>query len=131
MPQGPQLIALSSASPVGSSQVIATSGPIAAGTAAASLPAAAGKFTYITGFDATGMGATGAGSVSITISGLSATLDYVFPVPAGATVGAAPLSVRFNPPIKASAANTAIVVTMPTLGAGNLNAAVSAYGYQI
>jgi hypothetical protein len=31
----------------------------------------------------------------------------------------------------ASAVNTAIVLTLPSLGAGNTNAAVVAYGYQL
>lgn len=116
----------------GATAIIASSGTVAAATAAASLAAATGKTTYITGFTCTGAGATAASSVSVTISGIAGgTPDYIFTAPVGATVGATPLNVQFTPPIPASALNTAIVVTMPSLGAGNLAAAVTAYGFQL
>jgi hypothetical protein len=38
--------------------------------------------------------------------------------------------VNFNPPIPAASVNTAIVVTLPSLGAGNTNAAVVTHGFQ-
>lgn len=109
----------------------ASSGNVAAASAVATLAAAAGKTTYITGFTATGLGATAAGVSLLTVTGLlGGTQTYVVPVPAGATLGIAPLRVTFIPPLPASAVNTAIVVTMPTLGAGNTNAAVVATGFQ-
>lgn len=113
--------------------VIASSGTVSAATAAASLPGVAGKTTYITGFTATGGGATAGSNVSLTISGLAGggTPDYVYTAPTGAAVPGPVLSVSFNPPLPASGPNTAIVVTMPTLGAGNLAAAVTATGFQL
>jgi hypothetical protein len=51
-------------------------------------------------------------------------------VPAGVTVGLAPLIVEFPQPLAASGPNTAIVVSFPSFGAGNTNAAVNAHGYQ-
>ncbi|WP_283807294.1 hypothetical protein [Bradyrhizobium sp. Tv2a-2] len=41
-----------------------------------------------------------------------------------------PLDVQFNPPLPASAANTAITVSCPSLGSGNTNNSVNVYGYQ-
>lgn len=108
-----------------------SSGNVANAAAVATLAAAAGLTTYISGFTVTGLGATAAGVVALTVAGLQGgTLTYNVPVPAGATVGLTPLSVVFNPPLPASAVNTAIVVTLPALGAGNTNAAVVATGYQ-
>ena len=52
-------------------------------------------------------------------------------VPAGVTTGIAPILLQFNPALVASATNTAIVVTLPALGAGNTNASVAAWGYKI
>lgn len=119
--------------PRGATSVVATSGPVAAATAAATLAAATGKTTYISGFTATGSGATAASNVHLTISGLigPVTLDYEYTVVAGVALGSPTINVQFNPPIPASAVNTAIVVTLPSLGSGNTNASVCAYGFQL
>jgi hypothetical protein len=111
--------------------VAASSGNVAAAAAVATLPAAAGKTTYVAGLTITGGGATAASLVTAVLSGLlGGSLSFTVAAPAGATLGVTPLSVEFNPPLPASAANTAIVLTLPSLGAGNTNAAVSAWGYQ-
>lgn len=102
----------------------------AASTLTATLAGTSGKTTYITGFDVTGSGATLGSMVVVTVTGLTNTLSYIYAVIAGALLGDAPLSIRFNPPIAASASNTAIVVTVPSLGTGNTNAAVVATGFQ-
>lgn len=109
-----------------------TSGSVANASAVATLAAAASKTTYITGFVVTGLGATAVGSVTATLalSGVSETLDYVVPVPAGVTVGLTPLVVNFPFPLSSGAVNSTIVVTVPALGAGNTSCAVSATGYQ-
>jgi hypothetical protein len=57
-------------------------------------------------------------------------LTYTFCAPAGVAAEALPLIVNFNPPIPAASVNTAIVVTLPSLGAGNTNAAVVTHGFQ-
>lgn len=117
--------------PVGQS-VAASSGNVAAAAATATLPGVPNKVTQIAGFQITAAGATAASVVVATVTGLAAgTLSYVIPVPAGAAVGVAPLNVTFDPPLPAAAPNTAIVVTLPSLGAGNTNAAVSANGFQV
>jgi hypothetical protein len=114
-----------------STPINATSGNVAAASAVATLAAAAGKTTYITGFDITGGGATAASVVTATVTGLlGGTQSYTIAVPAGATLGITPLFVSFPTPYPASAVNTAIVVTVPSLGAGNTNTVANARGFQ-
>lgn len=102
----------------------------AAAALAPALAAVAGKTNYISGFEVTGGGATAGAVVAVTVTGvLGGTLNYVFAAPTGATVGATPLVVTFNPPLPASAVNTAITVNVPSLGAGNTNAAATVHGF--
>lgn len=125
-------IAGKSSVPVGATQITSSSGNQANTNAVATLAAVAAKTTYITGFTCTAAGATAAAVVEVTVVGLiGGTATYIFTAPAGATVAATPLNVQFPEPVAASAVNTAIVVTLPALGAGNTNAAVVATGYQL
>lgn len=118
--------------PQGATAITAASGNVANASAVATLAGAASKTTYITGFEITGSGATGAAIVVPTVAGsITGTLTYIQAVVAGALLGNTPLVVQFDPPIPASAANTAIVVTVPALGVGNTNSAVVAHGYQL
>ncbi len=112
--------------------VTASSGNVAAATATATLAAGGGnRITYICGFTATGGGATGAALVNLTVTNVvTGTLTYTFGAVAGATAADTPLTVQFAPCLPANAANTTIVVSLPSLGAGNTNAAVNAWGYQ-
>jgi len=110
----------------------ASSGNVANATAAASLAAVSGRTNYLEGFTVTAGGATAALDVNVTVTGLvTGTFNYSFVFPLGAGVGAVPLVVNFDPPIKASAANTAITVTLPAGGAGNTNAAVNINGFDL
>jgi hypothetical protein len=113
--------------------VSAASGNVAAATATATLAAGgANVMTYISGFEFTGAGATGASVVLLTVTGIiGGTLTYVIAVSAGVTAAITPLVVEFNPPLQANGLNTAIVVSVPSLGAGNTNSAVVAHGYQL
>lgn len=118
--------------PAGATALQSSSGNVADAAAAATLNAAAGKTTYISGFQVTSGGATAASLKSVSVTGLlGGTATYTIGVVAGATLPNAHLIVTFNPPIPASAANTAIVVTVPALGAGNTNATVTAHGFQL
>lgn len=118
--------------PSGAAQVSGASGSVAAASAVATLAAATGKTTYITGFTVTAAGATAGLSVALAVAGLlGGTLTYVYTAPAGATVPGPVLSVQFANPIPASAVNTPITVTLPSLGTGNLAASVVATGYQL
>jgi hypothetical protein len=112
--------------------VSASSGNVAAATATATLAAGgANRITYICGFSATAAGATAAASVTVTVANVvTGTLSFTQGANTGAGVPSAPLVVPFIPCLPANAANTTIVVAMPSLGAGNTNATVSAWGYQ-
>lgn len=117
--------------PTASTPTTSSSGSVANAAAVATLAAAAGVTTYISGFEVTGGGATAASLVDVTVTGLvGGTATYTLGVVAGATLANANLLVRFNPPIPASAVNTAIVVTVPALGAGNTKSTVVAHGFR-
>lgn len=110
--------------------VQAASGNVAAGTAAAAIPAVAGKIAYCTGFEITAGGATAAALVQATLAGLAGgTRTYIYGAPAGAAVAATPLIVKFEFPLPASGPNTALTLSLPSLGAGNTNAAVAIRGF--
>lgn len=128
-----QVIALAGAGmPAGATPVNAASGNVAAASAVATMPAVAGKTNYVIGFEITAGGATAAALVLATLTGLlGGTMTYVFAAPAGAAVGATPLIVQFQRPIPASAVNTAITLTLPSLGVGNTNAAVAIHGFTL
>lgn len=112
-------------------QITASSGTVAAGTATATLAAATGKVTYICGFAITSTGSTAAAVVAPTVTGIiTGTMTFAYASVAGATLSNQPLIVPFAECMPASAPNTTIVVSMPTLGAGNTNATVNAWGYQ-
>ena len=133
----PAIVPLNPPYPVGTDgadaiPVMAGSGNVANATATATIPAVANKTAYITGFDIHGGGATAALLVNPTVTGIiSGTRTFVYGAVAGPAAMNAPLSVRFSPPIPASAVNTAIAVSCPALGAGNLFNAVNAYGFYI
>jgi hypothetical protein len=105
----------------------------AAQTNTATLPATAGKTQYLEGFDITGGGATAASVIEVSVTGLAAgTLKYELNILAGVTGpmnAQGGFSVRFPQPLPASGVNVAISVAVPSLGAGNTNAAVVAYGF--
>lgn len=110
--------------------ITASSGTVAAGAAVATIPAVAGKTAYITGFTITSTGSTAAAVVAPTIVGLiSGTATFAYASVAGVTLSNQPLIVPFYPAVPASAVNTAIVVTLPSLGAGSTNATVVVTGF--
>ena len=99
---------------------------------APSLPGVAGKTTYITGFEITSGGATAAALGGATLSGvLGGSIFYIFDVPAGAALTSRGLIVTFDPPIPASALNTAIAMAVPATGAGNLQTNCALHGFQL
>ena len=122
-----RLIVTSEVSAVNS--VAAFSANEANAIATASLPAVAGQTNSLAGFIITGIGATAAGVVLASISGLvGGTLEIPVAVPAGVNLGITPIVVNFTQPLPASAADIAITITLPALGAGNTNAAVGIWG---
>lgn len=112
-----------------SQPITASSGNVAAATATATLTGKPGMSTYITGFVICGGGATAASVVQATVTGVTGgTMTLPIGIPAGATAGVN-FQVNFPLPIPSSALNTNIVVSVPSFGTGNTNAAVVAYGY--
>jgi len=117
--------------PTGTTVLNSSSGNVAAAVATATLTSAASQTAYITGFEVTGAGATAGAVVSVTVTGtIGGTMTYTYTAATGATVANQPLIATFYPPIPASAANTNIVVSCPSLGAGNTNNTVTAHGYR-
>jgi len=118
---------------VGTNVITASSGNVAAAVAAATLPGVGGKTTCISGFSVVGCGATAASVVLVTITGLigGVTLTYPLAVLVGASLQNMLIDRNFRPAIPASAPNTAIVVSCPSLGAGNTNNVVNVQGYQV
>lgn len=115
----------------GADLISASSGNVAAATATATIAAHATKVNYLTGFVVTASGATAGLPVLLTVTGLvGGTQTFIFTAPAGVLVGATPLVVNYSVPQPTTAINTAIVVSMPTLGAGNTNAAIVASGFR-
>lgn len=110
--------------------LIAGSGNVANAVAAATLTGTATTTVYLTGFEVTGSGATAGLPVSVTVSGLlggSRLFTYVFAT--GALLANQPLIVIFDPPLPASAVNTAIAVSCPAGGAGATNNTVVVRGF--
>lgn len=111
---------------------ISSSGNVAAASAVATLAASTEKTNFLSGFTVAGLGATAAACVLITVAGVvGGTQTFNFPVPAGATVPAGPTQFNFPVPLAGVGPGTAIVVTVPTFGAGNTNASVTAYGFRL
>jgi len=119
--------------PLGATPVVAESGIVANAVATATLAAAASVTNYLTGFVVTAAGSTAGLAVELTITNIigAVTPSFAFVAPAGVLVPAPPLIVTFPSPVPASAANTAIAVSLPALGAGNTHAAVVAFGFRI
>lgn len=118
-----------SAAAAGAAAVAASSGVVAAAVAAATLPAVAGQTNSVSGFQITGLGATGATVVVATLTGvLGGTQSYEVTVPAGATTAITPVIVSFNPPLPATGPNVAITISVPSFGAGNTNAEANIQG---
>ena len=98
------------------------------------LPAGgAGVLNWVTGFEITGNGATAAGPIAVTLTGIiTGTLNYVIEVPTIASAAQVSLIVEFPfPGLSAAAANAAITLNVPSFGAGNTAAAVSLHGYSV
>jgi hypothetical protein len=74
---------------------------------------------------------TGDAAVSPTVTNLTGgTMTFTYASVAGVTLANPSLVVPFTPCIPANAPNTAIPVSVPSLGAGNTNTTASAWGYQ-
>jgi hypothetical protein len=102
--------------------------------ATATLPAAAGKTTYVCGFHYEPGTATAAVTTNLTITNLlNGTFTSSVNSPAtAATATAGPVvSQVFTPCLPANAVNTTLPVAGGSLGAGGVNQNVNAWGYQL
>ena len=119
------------ASTTGAATELEVAATVAAAANNQTLAGSAGKRTYISGFLVGGLGATGASVIAVTITGLNVTMTFRVNIPAGAGVIVPQLFVTFPRPIPAAADNTAIVVNVPSFGAGNTAADAAAWGFSI
>jgi hypothetical protein len=118
--------------PTGATPITGTFSGADTTTAAATLAGVASKTTYICSFTVTGLGATAATPVTVTVATLigSTTLSYTYFFPAGAAVPSQPLVINYSPCIASNAVNTAITITVPG-AAGNTATQINATGYQL
>ena len=117
--------------PSGATAITGASGNVANTNAVATLAGVSAKTTYICGLVMSANGATTPAAFSATIVGtITGTLTIAYTATALNAPGSV-VTVPFSPCVPASAANTAIVVTLPALGAGNTNATAAAWGYQL
>lgn len=124
------LTALSRVYPSGKVALIAGSGNVANAAASATLTPGAAFTAFIAGFELTGSGSTTGLPVTVTVAGLlGGTRSYTYVFATGALLANSPLIVLFDPPLPASAINTAIVVSCPAGGVGNTNNTVVAHGF--
>ena len=118
--------------PAGSTPQNNSSGNVAAAVATATLTGVGGQFTYVTGFEITGSGATAGLPVIVTLTGcVGGTLTYIYSAAAGVLVENTPLIIEFLKPLKSSALAGNIVVSCPSLGTGNTNNAATIHGYTL
>lgn len=109
-----------------------SSGTKANAVANAAISATATTKAYLCGFELTATGATAGLAADVTLTGVATnlgTMHFAFSFPAGATVGAYPLVVKFVPCRVSYAVNTSIQVSLPASGAGGTNATANIHGY--
>lgn len=110
---------------------VVTTGSAAAASQTVTIPAVAHEFSYCAGFQVDGLGATGSSIIQVTLGDGVWTLTYELPIVAGATTQIANrLQYAFVHPLRATAINTAITLTVPSFGAGNTSAVCAIWGFQ-
>jgi hypothetical protein len=107
------------------------SGNLVAAAGTATLPGVLGKTTVMDGLVITGLGATAASTAIATVTGGVNTVNFAFTIPAGVATEIGGLRLTFPVPIPAAAQNTALVLNVPSFGAGNTNARGTCHGRQI
>lgn len=112
---------------VAGTSVVASATAAAAAACTATLAGVAGRTTYICGLAITTTNPAGIVSGIATVTGLGVTLNFQV---VESTTHGFQLLVTFDNPVPASAANTAIVVTLPAI-TGGAASAVTAWGFQL
>lgn len=129
-PMSAQAVGFASMYPVGATPTSNSSGNVANATAAATLPAVAGKTNYVTGFVVSGSGATAGLPVTVTLAGVAGgTMSFTYCAAVGALVANQPLIVPFPEPIAATGPGVAVTLSCPALGAGNTNNTATLFGF--
>jgi hypothetical protein len=101
------------------------------GAITATMAVVAGKTNYVTGFHASGSGATAEALLNLDLGGVFATgLFYTTTCPAGATKSWS-IDVQFTRPIPALAAATAITLYVPAPGAGATIVSATLFGFYL
>ena len=114
--------------PFGATPVTASNTGAAAAAVSATLPAVAGKTTYLTGFCVTATNPSAAVNGIVAVTGtVSGGLSFQFVEGVGLGGQLCP---SLPKPIPASAANTPIVVALPAITSGGAGA-VTAFGFQL
>lgn len=113
---------------IGSAPGFFTSAVVAATAITVTVPAIVGRRFYIEGYGIQGLGATAASSINATLVGLGTTKTEVLAVPAGVAVQGPNLERTYPTPL-AGAFGTAIVLSVPSFGAGNTKAQAYVWGY--
>jgi hypothetical protein len=116
--------------PSGATPAANSSANVANATAAATLPAVAGKTNYVTGVTVTGAGATAGLPVTVTLTGVvGGPLNFTYSASVGALLANQPLVVPFTPPLPATGPNVAVTVSCPALGVGATNNTATITGF--
>lgn len=117
----------------GVATVLTAGTTVAAAAQTASLAAGgAGTKNFLSQIVVTGLGATAGSAVDMLVAGIEGgTKTIQVGVPAGATTPITPINLRFEPPIPASADDTAITVTLPSFGTGNTDACLFVTGFRV
>lgn len=114
---------------VGAGTVLAVSATVSASANNQTLAGSASKITACNGFCITGLGATGASNIAVTLTDGTWTLRFAVPIVAGATTSNTPFMVTFGTPLQASSTNTSIILNVPSFGTGNTSASASLWGF--
>jgi hypothetical protein len=118
--------------PAGGAAPVQASATGTTGAVAATLPAYAGKFTYLCGLSVSPGSATTAITITVVVTGVPKTLTWAVGAPVTAVgVTGAILTQTFSPCIPSSAVNTGVVVTSGALGTGGINNDVNVWGFQL
>lgn len=99
-------------------------------TATATFAAVANLTWYISGYQITHSGATAAtaAGVNATITNLSGGTPLNISVGSTVTGNGGVIAVTFPVPIPASGVNTAVVISVPSIGTGNIHASCALFG---
>lgn len=98
-----------------------------------SIPAAAGKFSFVCGFNVSGLGATAATTVNPLLGTLSGNNTFTFTggytYALGAAAVSTPFNMTFSPCISGNTINTAVTLVVGG-AAGNTATTLNIWGYQ-